>query len=424
MNKAGRKRKTAASKTDLPAKRPAKILASLAVLRKCASSIKNAAELDLMALPATDFAARVRTVTVDANCKRQLDSVLGVKRRVVSALAISDVVIDVFQFLRRRDLDTLQIVSRRFNAIVKTKVLTLVCLRMLISAKILWRSVDNQFVLIMDEVGAKELTLLPTGIDDEAAATTLFLNACQSSRVGSVELYGTTPMDVDFFDALMLRAPTIFLKKFYTAERTLSNGIADDNVLRMLQSFAELKTVEIWTGEDSNLDNCLVRTCFKAGVSLATQRRFSQIEFDDACDVAVIEDAMLEFSFGACDEQYATRKRNLLVEVNTLDNGFLQRWIEKAEAQDCRHKLTLDVIIWQDPPQNIVALRAYKHSGNEEKVLFESVNGRHWTAAYTTQTYGNGRERIIFKINSAEGSDGEESEIGEDFDEENSDSDF
>lgn len=244
--------------------------------------------------------------------------------QVILVFAINDVIIDVFQFVRRRELDTLQIVSVRFNAIVEKK-LALVCLRLLNSAKISRSSTENQFVLIMRVFDAKKKTRLPTGVDDEAAATSLLLHACQSSRVDTLELYGTTPMDVAFFDSLALHAPTIFVKDFSIGEGTLSDSVPHDRVLRALQSFAELKVVKSETIQGTHLPGCLIRTCFKAGVTL----RSPVFMLDNECDLAVVEDAMLEFSLGECDEQYATRERHLQVYIRMpLNNDFLQRWIE------------------------------------------------------------------------------------------------
>lgn len=235
-------------------------------------------------------------------------------------------IIDVFHFLRRQELDRLQIVNLRFNMIVEKK-LTLVCLRLLKSAKMARCSAENQFVLIMDEVGAKKKTLLPTGVDDGAVATAILLNACQSSRVGSLELYGTTPMSVEFFDSLALRALTIFVDDLRTGKRSLSAGVADDSVLRVLQSFGELKTVTSEARQDVNLQYCLMRCCFKAGASLAVLLRPS--EFDNICDPTAVEDALLEFCFDTCDEQYATRERRLKISLwEPPESDFLQRWIE------------------------------------------------------------------------------------------------
>ncbi|KAH7662498.1 hypothetical protein AAVH_43541, partial [Aphelenchoides avenae] len=83
MNKVGSKRKAAVSETTVPAKRPASVILreeAAAVLRTMASSL-NAATLDLMALPSADIAARGRVVAAIAECKRQLDTLLGIKRR-------------------------------------------------------------------------------------------------------------------------------------------------------------------------------------------------------------------------------------------------------------------------------------------------------------------------------------------------------
>ncbi|KAH7709221.1 hypothetical protein AAVH_23511 [Aphelenchoides avenae] len=305
-----------------------------------------------------------------------------------SVVAISDLIIDVFQFLRRKELDRLQIVSRRFNAIIETK-MTMVCLRLLKSAKILRSSAQRQFMLVMDEVGSKKMTRLPTGVNDEAAANTLLVNACKTSRLGSLELYGTTPMDVDFFDALVLCAPTILLKDFCVGNRTLSGAVSLDIVLGVLRKFAELKWTTTGTMQDAHLQNCLIRTCFKASVTLRSHRN------DDGGlaigDTALVENALMEFCFGACDEKYATRGRYLQLNFQTTPKkDFMQRWIEKAEVLDCRHKLTLEISSWQVPlRQGTTALDVYKRSQPEWTTRFESVNGRRWTAECTN--YGDSK---------------------------------
>ncbi|KAH7693755.1 hypothetical protein AAVH_39205 [Aphelenchoides avenae] len=390
----GSKRKAAASETDVPAKRSTDVVVPEEMLRTMASSL-NAATLALMALPSTDVAARGRVVAVMAECKRQINNVLGIKRRGPSVLAISDVIIDVFHFVRRKELDTLQIVSIRFNAIVEEKI-SRVCLRMLNSAKISRCSAENQFMLVMDEVGSKKKTRLPTSVDDEAAATKLLFNACQSARVANIELYRTTPMSTDFFDSLALSAPTIFVNEFSMRNRTLSDDVADDKVLPALQSFAELKTVKTEAEKDANLLGCLIRTCFKAGVKL----RSDVLVIGKMCDTAVLENALLEFCFGACDEQYAMRDRFVDVQFSkSLKSDFLQRWIEKAEVTECPHKLTLHVAFWGELlPQDTAALGAYKQSHNTKwESRFGSVSGRHWTAICSGD--GDVCDWLNFKIN-------------------------
>ncbi|KAH7692991.1 hypothetical protein AAVH_39980, partial [Aphelenchoides avenae] len=92
-----------------------------------------------------------------------------------SVLAVSDTIIDVFQCLRRQVLDTLQIVSVHFNAIVEKK-MALVCLRLLRSPSITRVAAERQFVLIVNVVARSGVgtrqTRLRTGVDDEAAAMT------------------------------------------------------------------------------------------------------------------------------------------------------------------------------------------------------------------------------------------------------------
>lgn len=82
----GNKRKAAVSETAVPAKRATNVIVPeelAALLRAVASSI-NTATLDLMNVPCTDVAARGRVVAALTESKRQLNSVLGIKKRVSS----------------------------------------------------------------------------------------------------------------------------------------------------------------------------------------------------------------------------------------------------------------------------------------------------------------------------------------------------
>ncbi|KAH7707534.1 hypothetical protein AAVH_25233 [Aphelenchoides avenae] len=355
MNKAGSKRKAAPSKAVAPPKRSTKVLI----------------------LP--------------------LHNAVGIKRRGASLLIlINDVVIDVFNCLSRKDLDTLQNVSRRFSAMVANN-MTLVCLRLLMSASMSRSGDKRQFVLIMDEVGAKKKTRLPTGVDDEAAATALLLNACRSSRVYNLELYGTTPMSVDFFDFVVRRVPTIFLKKFCIGKRTLSSGVPNDKVLEALQAFAELNAVITEAGKDVNLLGCLIRTCFKAGVTLISDGLISCKQ----SDTAIVENALLEFCFGACDEKYAEEGRFMRVEFSKpLKSDFVQRWIEQAEIADCRHQLLLGITIRRGlVPQDTAGLDAYKaNMQTDNEARFESVTGRNWAALCSVDRRGIGSKHITFAM--------------------------
>ncbi|KAH7705446.1 hypothetical protein AAVH_27347 [Aphelenchoides avenae] len=363
MNKSGSKRKADSSEIAVPAKRSANVLVPEEVLRTMAASL-NAATLALMDLPCGDVAARGCAVAVIADCKRQMNDLLGIQRRTV---------------------------SKRFNAIIVKK-LTMVCLRLLSCAKMSRSGAQRHFVLLMGVVGTKKLTRLSTGVNDEPAATTLLLNACRSSRVESLELYGMAALGVDFFDALALSAPTIFLKNFGFGNRILPDDVPHDSVLRALRSFAELKTTTISPASvelpHSHLQICLIRSCFKIGVSLVTDPLGDFMALGTS-DTAAVEDALLEYCFGVCDEQYATRDRSLHLIRQSLNKDFLRRWIERAEVTDCRHELTLDIAVWQRTPlQDTAALHAYKRGPQS----FGSASGRHWAA------HNSGRQ-IIFKVN-------------------------
>ncbi|KAH7709214.1 hypothetical protein AAVH_23504 [Aphelenchoides avenae] len=358
MNKADSKRQAAASEAAAPAERPTNIL----IL--------------------------------------QLNNAVDIKRAGASMLIqVNDVVIDVFTCLSRKELDTLQIASRRFNAVVQNN-MSLVCLRLLKSAEML-RS-GSKFVLIMKEVGAMKKTHLCTGITDEATATTLLLNACQSSRVQRLALYGTTPMSEHFFDSLALCARSVFLRDFCIGSRTLADGVADDAVLRALLTFAGLDRVTSDAWIDLQLQYCLMRTCFKAGSSLAVDLHPSLFDLYK-CDLTALENALMEFCFSTCDEQYATRQRLLCISFpeRMESDDFLRRWIEKAEAHNCRHKLTMYISAHGCMLQDTTSLDAYKiyhqFNAHREAVRFASVSGRHWAATYSC--YTSTTEDIAFEIN-------------------------
>ncbi|KAH7706475.1 hypothetical protein AAVH_26296 [Aphelenchoides avenae] len=122
---------------------------------------------------------------------------------------------------------------------------------------------------------------LPTDVDEEAVATTLLLDACRYSRLKSIRLYGTTPMNADFFAALEQRAPSIFFKKFYTGSRTLADG-----------------KLTITAGKHVDLLNYLICTCLKVGVTFVSHWTIGLVK---KLGSAIIENALLEFSFGDCE---------------------------------------------------------------------------------------------------------------------------
>ncbi|KAH7694117.1 hypothetical protein AAVH_38842, partial [Aphelenchoides avenae] len=164
-------------------------------------------------------------------------------------------------------------------------------------------------------------------------------------------------MSVDFFDSLAVLAPTIFVKNFCLGKRALDENVDDEEVLRALQAFAGLKTLKSDAGIHP-LDKRNEKKEKGAGVTLV----FGELGLNNN---VVTQNALMEYCFGACDEQYAERDRFLSVEfLESLKRDFLKRWIEKAEATVCRHKLTLDISIYQGfMPQDTAALDRYKHDG-------------------------------------------------------------
>lgn len=96
-------------------------------------------------------------------------------------------------------------------------------------------------------------------------------------------------------------------------------------MLQLLQAFGRLKTVKSSAGQDANLQCVLMRSCFKAGVNL----RPAVLALDEEYDTTNLEESLMEFSFGACNEQHATQERFMELELSrALNNTFMQRWIE------------------------------------------------------------------------------------------------
>ncbi|KAH7721229.1 hypothetical protein AAVH_11326 [Aphelenchoides avenae] len=339
-----------------------------ALLKIVASSIGTAAN-GFMNLPCADTAARGRLVAILADAERLINHQLGIKRKV-SVLAVDDVIIDVLKCTSRKELDMLQLVSQRFNAIILSK-MVLLCLRQLRRAKLVHHPLGKNFSLVFDEDESFRVTKnhrFPVGIDDETIATTALLNACRSSKLECLELYcvrDTVPLDTAFFDNLAQCAPAILLKTFCNGSRKVAARVPHDSVLQALKAFAELGSVKITTAMKNP---CPSAVCF-----------------DKSDEGAVVKNTLMEFCFGECDDQYATRDRSLRAQAPTLERDFLKEWIERAEIVTCRHKLTVHVTCVL--PQELSDIDVVKRQGEgyaENKVYFEGTRGRRWAAAYNT----------------------------------------
>lgn len=253
----------------------------------------------------------------------------------MSVMALDDVIIDVLKFTYRKELDTMQLANRRCNAIILDK-MVLLCLRQLRSAKLVRDPGSKEFTLGLDEVGATKKHRFPLDVSVEAVATAALLNACRSSKLERLELYGvrdSAPLDTAFFGSMAQYAPAIVLNTLYTGSSKVAACVPHDSVLQALSAFAELDSVKIgMTLGNSGLMLCLVRSCFKMGINFDGDHRdyrghYRAVTFDQSDDGALVKESLMEFCFRECDDRFATRDRSLTACAPTLQRGFLRLWI-------------------------------------------------------------------------------------------------
>lgn len=94
----------------------------------------------------------------------------------------SDPLLDVLAFLRRSELDTLELVDVRFHDLIMNS-MSMLCLRRLSYAGLLLRGSERLFFLDICVDGASKNNRFPTGAKDENDAFNKLLNACRSSKV-------------------------------------------------------------------------------------------------------------------------------------------------------------------------------------------------------------------------------------------------
>ncbi|KAH7702868.1 hypothetical protein AAVH_29968, partial [Aphelenchoides avenae] len=244
----------------------------------------------LMTLPCEDVAARGRHVANLSKVQSSINEQLGVKKRSFGTGSGSDVLLDAFSWLKRRDLDKLSIVNACFNEIIMGK-MNHVCLRQLDKAKTYRRQADGQFVCVLSELEATKQFRFPTGTSDAAQAFGLLLSACRWSCVEKLKTNDAVPLNSDVFNQIIVYAPLIRVIHFQMGYRTCTFDVLPELAIRMTNSFTALEKFSIDAGRTAlSVTNALVGNCFKNGTTIVI------------CDTRCIsEDALMEFSFGECD---------------------------------------------------------------------------------------------------------------------------
>lgn len=240
----------------------------------------------------------------------------------------SDALLDVFAFLSRSELDTLQLVNASFDVIIEGK-MQLICVRRVARAAMHCRTPGRVFVLTITLEGARKEIRFSTGVIDECAAFVQLLSACRSSRVELLEMYGDTPLTEAHVDAVFRHAPYILMGNFRLGARALPESVSNDSFLQILDSFAEMRKVDIapdfYTAE---MQRFLVRRGFMFQVGFCAKFRGSYdiLRWEPKCSVD--DETLLHFSFAECDGRWATRWRRLSLSSSDLTPDFLQRWIK------------------------------------------------------------------------------------------------
>ncbi|KAH7712196.1 VAP1 protein [Aphelenchoides avenae] len=378
---------------------------ALTALLEEVSSYMNGALYRIMNLQGQDAAERSGIVAEMSHMQAKVNLQLGIVKKNIREVLGSDALLDVFAFLSRSELDTLQLVNASFDVIIEGK-MQLICVRRVARAAMHCRTPGRVFVLTITLEGARKEIRFSTGVIDECAAFVQLLSACRSSRVELLEMYGDTPLTEAHVDAVFRHAPYILMGNFRLGARALPESVSNDSFLQILDSFAEMRKVDIapdfYTAE---MQRFLVRRGFMFQVGFCAKFRGSYdiLRWEPKCSVD--DETLLHFSFAECDGRWATRWRRLSLSSSDLTPDFLQRWIKKIimlykidntcfparhrfgirrkqKKPSCLHQLFL--YMGRVIAQNLHGLDVYRSDdGNDRRrKVYHSKTGRPWTVIY------------------------------------------
>lgn len=196
-----------------------------------------------------------------------------------------------------------------------------VCIRQLYSVGVKRCPTRKEYIVVAKPEGAKK-TELPTGVSRKCDAFPLLLRVCRNAFVENMDMYGSTAVTSTDLDAMAEHGRFIRLDTLYVGIKELAEDAPTEKLLSALQSFAALKEISFAPHKTApRMQNCLVANAHRFGVSLEKDERGS-----DGC--AISEEALMEYSFGACDENCPACERRFSFYRAHLDPLFLQRWIE------------------------------------------------------------------------------------------------
>lgn len=143
-------------------------------------------------------------------------------------------------------------------------------------------------------------------------------------------MYGSGPVGVEHIDALIRHAPSIVMGTFRLGLRPLAEPVPEADILRALGSFGDLVRVEIDPAHHTaRCRDFLVANGYMYELGFCQVRQGNYVsDWWLHQDTSVSEASLLRFSFGECEDRYATRERRLRISVPKLSPSFLQQWIE------------------------------------------------------------------------------------------------
>lgn len=256
-------------------------------------------------------------------CRKCLPPSIGRFQRFGSLIG-SDPLMDIFAFLSRHDLDVLQLVDARFNAVVATR-MNATCFRRLSSAEVKRSNDRKQYVVVVKfgrerkEKGVE----LPIGVTAKSDAFDLLLRACRNAFVQQLNLYGTAPIGSADLDAMARHAPLIRLNTLFLGSKELAADIPSESVFNALNCFAALeKVIFLPSAETPRMQNWLLSNAHRLGVAIEMDRRGRAV-----CP-PIDEESLMQYCFGVCAENCGACTRRLYNDNVKLSPLFLQRWIE------------------------------------------------------------------------------------------------
>lgn len=220
----------------------------------------------------------------------------------------SDPLVDIFALLSRYDLNVVQLVAVRFNAVVLER-MNSVCLRTILSAFLGRCGTSKKYAVVLITPGAEKN--VPLTLPSRASARSEgvgLLRACSNSIVGTFHIRSAIPFTTENLDEVTRYGRHVFVNTLSLGVNGLPADVPQEHLLLALGFFGSLKKISFaLKNRSTNLQNCLFRIAHKLHVSLS----ICELVLEIPTGFLVDEESLLQYCFGPCSGNCPACERRL-----------------------------------------------------------------------------------------------------------------